>query len=136
MWPALERPGARSNDQTLSTASAGRRERAHLPEEDLQAGFVLLRTDVGAPVWMRFSAPARQLLAAALPAEVVAYLGAHVDEVDEHDWRLVVRNGYHAPGEVTTAAGAVLLGDPARLVPQVAAGERGVAAAVAARVRR
>jgi len=30
--------------------SAGSRERAHLPEEDLQAEVVLLRTGVGAPV--------------------------------------------------------------------------------------
>jgi len=55
---------------------------------------------------------ARQMLAAALQAEVAAYIGAHVDKVDEHGWRLVVRNGYHAPREVTTAAAAVPVKQP------------------------
>ena len=50
---------------------------------------------------------ARQMLAAALQAEVAAYLGQFVDQVDEHDRRLVVRNGYHDEREVLTAAGAV-----------------------------
>jgi transposase-like protein len=50
---------------------------------------------------------ARAMLAAALQAEVAAYVGAHRDEVDEVGHRLVVRNGYHAEREVTTAAGAV-----------------------------
>jgi transposase-like protein len=50
---------------------------------------------------------ARQMLAAALRAEVAAYIEAHRDEVDEHGRRLVVRNGYHAEREVTTVAGAV-----------------------------
>ena len=35
------------------------------------------------------------MLAAALRAEVAAYIEAHADEVDEHGRRLVVRNGYH-----------------------------------------
>ena len=50
---------------------------------------------------------ARQMLAAALQAEVAAYIEAHVDQVDERGRRLVVRNGSHDPREVTTAAGAV-----------------------------
>jgi putative transposase len=50
---------------------------------------------------------ARQMLAAALQAEVAAYIEAHAHEVDEHGRRLVVRNGYHQPRQVTTAAGAV-----------------------------
>ena len=50
---------------------------------------------------------ARQMLAAALQAEVAAYVDAHADEVDEDGHRLVVRNGHHDPREVTTAAGAV-----------------------------
>src|SRR3954471_6676729 len=50
---------------------------------------------------------ARQMLAAALQAEVAAYIEAHVGEVDERGRRLVVRNGSHQPREVTTAAGAV-----------------------------
>jgi hypothetical protein len=50
---------------------------------------------------------ARQMLAAALQAEVAAYVEQFVDEVDEQGHRLVVRNGHHAPREVTTAAGAV-----------------------------
>ena len=50
---------------------------------------------------------ARRMLAAALQAEVAAYIEAHADQVDENGRRLVVRNGYHAEREVTTAAGAV-----------------------------
>ena len=50
---------------------------------------------------------ARQMLATALQAEVAAYVDASADKVDENGHRLVVRNGYHAPREVTTAAGAV-----------------------------
>lgn len=37
---------------------------------------------------------ARQMLAAALQAEVAACIGAHVDEAGEHGWRLVVRNAF------------------------------------------
>jgi hypothetical protein len=97
---------------------------------------------------------ARQLLAAALAAEVAAYIEAHCGEVDVHGHRLVVRNGYHAEREVTTAAGAVTVraprvndkrideatgqrcrvffGDPARLGTEVATGGGAVAAAVPA----
>ena len=50
---------------------------------------------------------ARQMLAAALQAEVAAYIEAHAGELDEHGRRLVVRNGSHDAREVTTAAGAV-----------------------------
>jgi putative transposase len=50
---------------------------------------------------------ARQMLAAALQAEVAAYIEAHADQVDERGRRLVVRNGSHEPREITTAAGAV-----------------------------
>ncbi|MBA3801207.1 MAG: IS256 family transposase [Geodermatophilaceae bacterium] len=50
---------------------------------------------------------ARAMLAAALQAEVAAYVEAHADQVDEAGHRLVVRNGHHAAREVTTAAGAV-----------------------------
>jgi putative transposase len=50
---------------------------------------------------------ARQMLAAALQAEVAAYIDAHRDQVDGQGRRLVVRNGYHQPREVATAAGAV-----------------------------
>jgi putative transposase len=55
---------------------------------------------------------ARQMLAAALRAEVAAYVEAHRDEVDADGHRLVVRNGYHAEREVTTAAGAVEVRQP------------------------
>jgi putative transposase len=50
---------------------------------------------------------ARQLLASALHVEVAAYIEAHRGALDEAGHRLVVRNGYHAEREVTTAAGAV-----------------------------
>jgi putative transposase len=55
---------------------------------------------------------ARQMLAAALQAEVAAYVDAHRGEVDDRGRRLVVRNGHHAPREVTTAAGAVQVRQP------------------------
>ena len=50
---------------------------------------------------------ARRMLAAALEAEVAAYIEAHADQLDENGHRLVVRNGHHEPREVTTAAGAI-----------------------------
>jgi len=50
---------------------------------------------------------ARQMLAAALQAEVGAYIEAHADQFDADGHRLVVRNGYHAARQVATAAGAV-----------------------------
>lgn len=50
---------------------------------------------------------ARAMLAAALQAEVAAHIDAHLGEVDENGYRLVVRNGFHQPREVVTAAGAV-----------------------------
>ena len=55
---------------------------------------------------------ARQMLAAALLAEVAAYVGAHQGEVDADGHRLVVRNGFHQLREVTTAAGAVPVRQP------------------------
>lgn len=57
-------------------------------------------------------AGARQMLAAALQAEVDAYIEQFRAEVDEHGHRLVVRNGYHTEREVTTAAGAVRVRQP------------------------
>jgi putative transposase len=50
---------------------------------------------------------ARAMLAAALQAEVAAYIESHAGEVDAEGHRLVVRNGYHQAREVTTAAGAL-----------------------------
>ncbi len=47
------------------------------------------------------------MLAAALQAEVAAYIDAHAGEVDEAGHRMVVRNGYHQAREVSTAAGSV-----------------------------
>ena len=55
---------------------------------------------------------ARQMLAAALKAEVTAYIDAHAHEVDENGHRLVVRNGCHQQREVLTAAGAVVVSAP------------------------
>ncbi|BCQ10559.1 IS256 family transposase [Mycobacterium heckeshornense] len=55
---------------------------------------------------------ARQMLAAALKAEVAAYIDAHAHLVDEAGHRLVVRNGYHDEREVLTAAGAVAVRAP------------------------
>src|SRR3954453_15695138 len=50
---------------------------------------------------------ARAMLAAALQSEVAAYIEAHAEQLDEHGRRLVVRNGFHDPREVATAAGSV-----------------------------
>jgi putative transposase len=50
---------------------------------------------------------ARRMLAAALEAEVDAYLAAHAAERDERGRRLVVRNGHARERQVTTAAGAI-----------------------------
>ena len=47
------------------------------------------------------------MLAAALEAEVDAYLAELADERDERGGRLVVRNGHADPREVMTVAGAV-----------------------------
>lgn len=46
---------------------------------------------------------ARQMLAAALAAEVAAYINGRAGEADEHGRRLVVRNGYHRQLDVLTA---------------------------------
>ena len=43
---------------------------------------------------------ARRMLAAALEAEVAAYIAAHVGELDERGRRLVVRNGHAEPRQV------------------------------------
>jgi transposase-like protein len=55
---------------------------------------------------------ARQMLAAALQAEVGAYVAAFADQLDEHGRRLVVRNGSHDEREVMTAAGAIAVRAP------------------------
>ncbi|WP_436838833.1 IS256 family transposase [Nonomuraea cavernae] len=50
---------------------------------------------------------ARKMLAAALQAEVDAYIAAFADERDENGRRLVVRNGYHQPRDLLTGVGAI-----------------------------
>lgn len=55
---------------------------------------------------------ARQMLAAALQAEVAAYVDQFADQVDENGHRLVVRNGYHQQRDVVTSAGAVTVQAP------------------------
>jgi putative transposase len=50
---------------------------------------------------------ARRMLAAALEAEVAAYVAAHAGELDERGRRLVVRNGHAEPRQVLTSAGAM-----------------------------
>jgi len=50
---------------------------------------------------------ARRMLAAALEAEVDAYIAGLAGERDEHGHRLVVRNGHAVPRTVTTAAGPI-----------------------------
>ncbi|MFI0716465.1 IS256 family transposase [Streptomyces inhibens] len=50
---------------------------------------------------------ARRMPAAALETEVNAYISELADQRDVNGRRLVVRNGYHQPRKVTTAAGVV-----------------------------
>jgi putative transposase len=50
---------------------------------------------------------ARRMLAAALEAEVDAYIAEMADERDERGQRLVVRNGHHQTRNVGTTAGPV-----------------------------
>jgi len=50
---------------------------------------------------------ARRMLAAALEAEVAAYVAEHTDQLDEHGRRLVVRNGRRQPRQVLTSSGAI-----------------------------
>ena len=54
---------------------------------------------------------AQQMLTAALLAEVAAYI-EHLGDGRRDGYRLVVRNGYHQPREVLTAAGAVTVPAP------------------------
>jgi transposase-like protein len=55
---------------------------------------------------------ARRMLAAALEAEVAAYIAAHADELDAEGRRLVVRNGHARPRQVLTSAGVVPVATP------------------------
>jgi len=55
---------------------------------------------------------ARRMLAAALEAEVDAYVEAYADERDESGRRLVVRNGHAEPRLIATGAGAVEIEAP------------------------
>jgi putative transposase len=55
---------------------------------------------------------ARRMLAAALEEEIAAYVAAHAAERDGDGRRLVVRNGYARPREVTTVAGAIRVRAP------------------------
>ena len=55
---------------------------------------------------------ARRMLAAALEAEVDAYVAALADERDERGHRLVVRNGHAEPRTITTAAGPIEVDAP------------------------
>jgi transposase-like protein len=77
---------------------------AQSPHEDAAAGRSLLDEIV--------RDGARQMLAAALQAEVAAYVEGFADHLDEDGRRLVVRNGYHLGREVMTAAGAVSVTAP------------------------
>jgi putative transposase len=98
---------------------------------------------------------ARRMLAAALEAEVAAYIEAHAQEQDERGHRLVRRNGHARERTIATGAGPIPVAaprvddrrldplhrregrlherDPAALVPQEPQGQRGPAAAVSAR---
>jgi putative transposase len=55
---------------------------------------------------------ARQMLSAALQAEVAAYVEQFADVLDGDGHRMVVRNGYHRQRDVATGAGAVTVTAP------------------------
>jgi putative transposase len=55
---------------------------------------------------------ARRILAAALDAEIDAYIEAHADERDEQGRRLVVRNARAEPRSITTGAGPIEIEAP------------------------
>lgn len=55
---------------------------------------------------------ARRMLAAALQAEVAAYIEQFADELDADGRRLVVRNGYHNERKVMTSSGALAVRAP------------------------
>ena len=55
---------------------------------------------------------ARRMLAAALEAEVGAYVSSFVGELDEHGRRLVVRNGHAEARSLVTGAGPLLVQAP------------------------
>jgi putative transposase len=55
---------------------------------------------------------ARRMLAAALEAEVDAYVEGYADERDEKGKRLVVRNGHAEPRSITTGAGPIEIEAP------------------------
>jgi transposase-like protein len=65
------------------------------------------RTELTTDLDELFREGARRMLAVALEGEVEAYIAAHSQEVDEHGYRLVVRNG-HAPARtLATGVGQV-----------------------------
>src|SRR5579859_6145910 len=76
---------------------------------------------------------ARRMLAAALEAEVAAYIDAHADQLDEHGRRLVVRNGHAVARQVLTSAGAVPVRAPRvndKRVDEVSGGRRRFCSAI------
>src|SRR6476659_3703878 len=83
---------------------------------------------------------ARRMLAEALQAEVEERIARFADERDERGHRLVVRNGYHEPREVLTAAGAVEVRAPRvndkRVDPDTGEGRRFSSAILPARARK
>ena len=97
---------------------------------------------------------AQRMLEVALEEEVAEYVERHNGELDEAGHRLVVRNGHGEPRTVTTVAGTFEVSAPgerptrrsrqrrtaslqelaaAAVVPSVAEGDRGAAAALSAR---
>lgn len=80
------------------------------------------------------------MLAAALQAEVAAYIDQFADHLDENGHRLVVRNGYHAERDVLIAAGAVNVKAPQvddkRIGPETGERQRFSSAILPAWVRK
>lgn len=88
------------------------RRRGRTPMLRVVVDDVPVREDLAAGLDEIVREGARRMLAAALEAEVEAYVAAFVDQLDERGRRLVVRNGHARPRPVTTAAGAVGVAAP------------------------
>jgi len=92
------KPGGWQNWANSTLKVVQEKDESNHDEPNAGGGSCSMRSSATAPV---------RCWAAALIAEVAAYVEAHADQVDEAGHRLVVRNGRHAAREVTTAAGAV-----------------------------
>jgi hypothetical protein len=94
-----------ASSRVAMAAMNSRRTCSTLPARSAQANVAGVPAPNDAPITARRT-PARAS-ERAYRAEVAAHVEAYTDQLDPDGHRLVVRNGYHQPREVSTAAGAV-----------------------------